>query len=297
MKKYLYKLVIATLILISTTVVKASNEVYYINKNNINMTEQEYNNLLGLGFTEKQIENMDQEEYLANKDIAGTTLAAEEKYILYTTGMRNGIKYTTSSEITEKEAYERKEQSQNSYRGPAAGNYYDGAVQAVVIKVTNKIIGVNSTYMRYKVDEEWLTIPTDRYHDILGVGFESSKVEIGSTIVFRENWLTSSNVSGYETTGYPKSETSGGSTQIQLPSGSLQQLDSYLYFNVKKKAGVGTITTLHTCGDYAHAMSYVNPSTIFYNYDMSIGGLDIYSPYSVLYGRQSRPCASFVGTW
>ena len=298
MKKYLYKLVIATLILMSTTVVKASNEVYYTNSNNIDMTEKEYNNLLGLGFTERQIENMLEDEFLANKDIEGTVLAETEKYLLHTTVMRNGVKYTTVKEITEEEAYRvKEEQSQNPYRGPAAGNYYDGVIQALAIKVMNRIIGVSTTYMRYKTDAEWITMPSNRYHDLIGVGFESSKVQIASGIVFRENWLTTGYVSGYDTTGYPKSESTGGSAQIQLPSGSLLQLDSYLYFNVKKKAGVGTITTLNTCGDYAHATSYVNPSVILNNYDMSLAGFDINSPYSILYDRQTTPCASFVGTW
>ena len=298
MKKYLYKIVIASLILMSTTVVKAANEVYYTNRNNIDMTENEYNNLLGLGFTEDQIKDMDENEYLANKDITGTVLAENEKYLLYATVMRNGVKHQITKEITEEEALEFKEQqSQNSYRGPAVGNYYDGVIQAFSIKVMNKIIGVNATYMRYKVDAEWLTMPSDRYHDILGVGFESNKVQMGSTIVFKQKWLTSGGTIGYDSTGYPKTETSGGSAQIQLPSGSLQQLDSYLYFNVRKQTGVGTITTLNTCGDYAHATSYVNPTVIYSYYDTTIAGIDIFSPYGLLYNGQNTPCASFVGTW
>ena len=74
MKKYLYSIVFATLILMSTTVVKASNEVYYTNRENVEMTEKEYSNLLGLGFTEKQIYRMDEKTFLENKDIEGTVL-------------------------------------------------------------------------------------------------------------------------------------------------------------------------------------------------------------------------------
>ena len=84
---------------------------------------------------------------------------------------------------------------------------------------------------------------------------------------------------------------------MQLPSGSLQQLDAYIYFNVSKKSGIGTLTELHTCSDYAHATSYVDPSIVYDYYNTSLGGLNIYSPYAGLYTSQTLPCASFVGTW
>ncbi len=129
MKKYLYSIVLATLILMSTTVVNAANEVYHINRKNIEMTEREYNNLLTLGFTEKYIDEMEHEEFLANKDLEGTRLSTTKKYYKRTTVMRNGIKSFTTQEITEEEAIKEKElQSQKvPYRGPA-GNYYDGMI-------------------------------------------------------------------------------------------------------------------------------------------------------------------------
>lgn len=294
MKKYLYKVVIASLILMSATVVKATNEVYYTNINNIEMSEKEYNNLLGLGFTQKQIYNMDEEEFLENKDIEGVVLDSNTKYYKRTTVIQNGIKYTTNEELTEEEALR---QSQNlPTRGPS-GNYYDGISASIVLQVTARIIGVSNTYMRYKVDSEFLIMPSDRYHDIIGVGLEANKVEIGSTIVFKEKWTDSSNNNAYLSNGYPKSETSGGSTQIQLPSGSLITLDAYLYYNVKKKANVGTITELTACGDYAHATSYVDPNTIYSNYMMTNSGILIDYPYDLLYDQQSPACAHFVGTW
>ena len=294
MKKYLYKIVIASLILMSATVVKATNEVYYTNINNIEMSEKEYNNLLGLGFTINQIYNMDEEEFLENKDIEGVVLDSNTKYYKRTTVMHNGIKYTTNEELTEEEALQ---QSQNlPTRGPS-GNYYDGITATVLLKVTSYIIGVSNTYMRYKVNNEFLNIPSERYHDIIGIGLEPNKVEIGSTIVFKENWTTNNNDHYYDNTGYPKAETGGGSTQIQLPSGNIITLDSYLYYNVKKKANVGTITELTACGDYAHATSYVDPNTIFYNYMMTNSGILIDPPYGILYDQQSPACAYFVGTW
>ena len=299
MKKYLYNFVIAALILMSATVVNASNEVYYTNNQNIEMTEQEYNNLLGLGFTERQISNMDQDEFLANKDIEGAVLGTGTKYYKYTTVMRNGIETKFVTEITKEEALaEQERQSHNiPTRGPV-GSYYDGASATYVLEIRTKIIGVNNTYMRYKIDSEWLIMPPDRYHDIIGIGIEQNKVEVASTIVFKESWYTTSNVHDYDTSCYPKTELTGGSAIMQLPSGSMQYIDSYLYFNVRKKDNVGTITQLSMCGDYAHATASVDPNTVFYHYNIHlISGIDIDYPYDLDFDDIMPACASFVGTW
>ena len=296
MKKYLYNLVIATLILMSATVVNASNEVYYTNSHNIEMTETEYNNLLGLGFTERQIELMDESEFLANKDIPGTVLSEASKYYKRTTVMRNGIKSEYVEEITKDEALAEKQSQNLPDRGPV-GIYYDGVSATSVIEIRTKIIGVSNTKMRYKVDSEWLVMPTDRYHDIIGIGIESNKVQIASVIACKIKWYTTGNVHGEDESCYPKTETTGGSAQMQLPSGSMQTIDSYVYFNVSKQANVGTITELHMCGDYAHATASVNPNTIYSHYSMHMYGIDIDYPYDLDYSQQSPACASFEGTW
>ena len=296
MKKYLYSIVFATMILMSTTVVKATNEVYYTNNNNIEMTEKEYNNLLGLGFTYKQIDRMNYEEFINNKDIEGEILGESQKYIKTTTVVRNGINYTTSEEISKEEAM--RLQSQNlPTRGPA-GNYYDGMVLTNTYLITSKIVGISNTYMRLKADIEWLTIPTQRYNDVIGIGFEAAKVQIASTIVFREDWRNSDGTTGYNTVCSPKSMNTGGLVIYQLPTGSLQSLEATLYFNVKKKTGVGTITSLYASGNNAHATSNVSATNLFdyvvANYG---GGVVVNSPYASYYSVGSPAYSSFVGTW
>lgn len=294
MKKYLYSIVLATLILMSTTVVKASNEVYYTNRENIEMSEKEYYNLIGLGFSEKQIERMDEATFLENKDITATVLGDEGKFLKQTTIMRNGIKTYYIEEITEEEAIL---QSQEPTRGPA-GIYYDGVFATLIIHVQNKIIGISNSTMRFKTDVEWLTMPTDHYNDIIGIGFEPDKVQYSSTVKFREDWLTSDNVFGNTTVCAPKSESTGGSAVFTLPSGSLVQLEAYAYFNVIKQSGVGTITELYTSGSYAHATSYVSISNIFPHYSVEYyDGIDVDSTYGSYYDSTFPAYASFIGTW
>ena len=297
MKKYLYSIVIATVLLMSTTTVKASNEVYYINRHNIEMTENEYNNLLGLGFTASQIDAMEQDEFIANKDIEGTVLSEATKYYKNTTGIRNGVKTYTVEEITEEEALLERQSQNLPTRGPV-GSYYDGVSATNVLEVRAKIIGVSNSYMRYKTDVEWIGMPSYRYFDIWGIAFESNKVQIASTLVFKEKWQTTSNVYGELTSGVPKTESTGGSVQMQLPSGSLLTLDSYLYFNVSKQANVGTITELNMCGDYAHSTYDYDPNVMYYHYSVfRPAGIDIDYPYDLDYSQLPPACAKFVGTW
>jgi hypothetical protein len=300
MKKYLYSIVFATLLLMSTTVVNASNEVYYKNKNNIEMTKTEYNNLLGLGFTKNQIERMDQEMFLENKDLIGTVLGEKEEYIKATTVARNGNKYTTFESITKEEAMKEKElQSQNPpSKGPAAGNYYDGMVSSNVILQTSKIVGISSTYMRYMTNTIWLTMPSERYYDIIGLGMESAKVQFGSNIVFRKDWTDGSGVDHHDTGCYPKYTNTGGLVIYQLPTGSLQSLEAILYFNVQKKNNVGTITSLYAGGNFAHATSNVNPNNLLNHISTNYGsGVIVDSTYSSYYYSNSAAVASFQGTW
>jgi len=299
MKKYLYNIVLATLILMSTTVVKAANEVYYVNRNNIEMTEQEYNNLLALGFTEKYIAGMKQDEFLANKDLEATLLSTTKKYIETTTTMRNGIKITTSREITEEEAMQKKElQSQKvPNRGPA-GNYYDGMVGISVFEMMTNIAAIGNTYMRFTNNAEWLVMPEDRFYDIIGIGIEADKVQMATGVVLNEQWVTTGGINDGDQTCAPKYVSTGGLAAFKLPSVSVQTLYMSFYFNVMKKPNVGTITSLYAVGDYAHAISNVTPSNLMSHISVSdAAGIMIDATYGTSYLGIPEAVASFVGTW
>ena len=295
MKKYLYSLVLAALILMSTTVVNASNEVYYINRKNVEMTEREYNNLLSLGFSENYIDGMDQDEFMENKDLEGTTLAEAKKYIKTSTIMRNGIKITTSEEITEEEA--RKLQEHNMNRDPY-GNYYDGMILNDVILMTSRISGVGDTMMRFMNTVEWQTLPTTRYYDIIGIGFDQNKVQFGTIIVCRQEWVTEDGGHDGDNTCSPKYVSTGGLAVIKLPEDTIQSLESTIYFNVIKQNNVGTITSLYAVGDYAHAVSNVTPTDLMSHISINDSvGIIIDATYASYFEGISAAVASFNGTW
>ena len=188
-------------------------------------------------------------------------------------------------------------QSQTPTRGPV-GNYYDGVFATSVIYLKTKIIGISNAYMRFKTDVEWLIMPSDRYNDIIGIGIESNKVLIASAIKFRQDWVTTNNTFGNDTVCAPKDESTGGSAVFTLPSGSLSELESYIYFNVTKQPNVGTITHLYNSGNYAHADGNVNINTIFNNYNVyHNAGIIVDSAYAYYYDTTTPVHALFEGTW
>ena len=297
MKKLLYTFLFTAFVLLNTTAVNASSEVYYTNREGIQMTQAEYNNLLSVGFTERQINRMDYDTFIENKDIEGTLLSEVGTYVKTTTVMRNGIQYHSSEILTEEEMLEEVARNKEQPTRYASGSYYDGLAYDTYKYVVTRIANISDEYMRYKVDTDWLQIPSIRSYDIMGIGMEASKVQLATTIFFRQDWQTSSGTFGYGTGCYPKEQTTGASVMFKLPTGSLQQLESYAYYNVSKRSGVGTITSLTASGDYAHATTNVTDAAYNYFSINYVTGLVISSPYHNSYDDMSISQAMFLGTW
>ena len=73
-----FKLLLLLIFMLGPVVVFASEN--YVNYYGIEMNEEEYANLLGLGFTEDEIYHMESEEFNANKDIESSLEAVSTKY-------------------------------------------------------------------------------------------------------------------------------------------------------------------------------------------------------------------------
>jgi len=300
MKKYLYKLILASLIIISTTVVRAANEVYYTNLENIDMTREEYNNLLSIGFTEKQVERMDYETFIKNKDLHGTLVGENTQYYKTTTFMRNGIKYSTS-QIMEKDDLlrdmEAEESQQHTDLLRVSGNFYNGISYTTYKQITTRITSVSEDYMRYQVESYWFNMPSTKSYDIMGIGIEPSKVEIGSTLDFRQDYIKTNDEMGYSIACYQKTSSTGGAVMFKLPNYSIRYLEAYMYFYVQKINQSDTIYSLVAAGDYAHATSDVS-SDARNHYSINHGtGIFIDSTYYSSYDDIPTADASFLGTW
>ncbi len=298
-------LLVVAFILGSAFFVKAEGDIYYINNENLEMTEQQYNNLLNLGFTEEQIERMDYNTFVENKDINATLVSEIGRYVKTTTSFRNGIKRTVTQELTKKEIEhdmalnQQQKQIQTTFDRTISGALYDGLTINDYRYVSTKIAILNDNdSMRFKTDVEWLEMPSTRSYDIVGIGIEASKIHIISIIAFREDWQLSNGSFGYDLTCYPKIESTGGSALYGLPSGSLEQLKSYMYITVAKNNNVPSITELVAYGDSKHALSSVNPNNVFANYTVNTGaGIDIDYPYCNSYDSILPADAHFYGLW
>lgn len=255
------------------------NASEYINYNGINMTEQEYNNLLNLGFTEDEIYYISEESFNLNKDTSAELVSKNQKYYKTIYTDLNGSSYTT--EITEDE-YDT--QSMIDPRGTVNTTY------KTIVSTMSKL---TSTF-RYKVSVAWNRMPSKRSYDIIGVGFEDD-VSIATPVYFTYHYCYSDGSCTNSTLNYgKKSLSTGGSTVYKLPSDDIVGLSSTLYYDVEKDT-TDTITYLEICGDYSHATSTVT-STQYSGHSINITGI-LLGGYAGYYDATPCAMAAWSGSW
>ena len=183
------------------------------------------------------------------------------------------------------------------YRDPV-GAYYDGMIMNSVIVMTTKIVNVDEDTMRFMHNVNWLVLPTDKHHDIIGIGFDSSKVQFDSIIVCKQEWVDEDYETYYDYTCSPKYVNTGGLAVIKLPEATILSLESNIYFNVIKQNNAGTITSLYAVGDYAHAVSDVTPTNLLSHITVNdSSGIIIDATYADNFEAISPAVAAFIGTW
>lgn len=263
-KKVSYVLFAVLMFLFYNNSVFALDSIYIINNNGIEITETEYNNLLNLGFTETEIQFMTIDEYLVNKDLIGQIVAQE------TVNVYDSLLY-----------------------GPFA--YQPGYVATPTRAVTTTIVSVSGRY-RYKVSVEWLQIPSNRSHDIIGIGIDTNVSIYGGLTYFQQNFCYSTNNCNSSGTYAQKVTSTGASATYQLPSASVVSMDTYFYFSVEKNT-TATITQLNAYGDFAHAMYTVSSTDAYNNHSVNRGGLSLNSNISSYYDSIDTAKAVWTGSW
>lgn len=251
----------------------------YENYYGIKMTNQEYNNLLNLGFTEDEIYYMLEETFEENKDITANLVATNNKY--YKTVYTDLIGNSYSTEITKNE-YEN--ESLMVPRGTVTTEYK---------KMVSTMSQLDNSF-RYKVTLVWNRIPSTKSYDIIGVGFEDN-VSISGLVNFSYTYADTNGNYTTSTLHYGKKSTStGGSAVYKIPT-NIHGLSAVLYYDVVKNTS-STITHLSMCGDYSHATSNVSSSSTS-NHEITINGIElgtsIYGYYDAI------PCAitNWGGSW
>lgn len=274
---FLYVLVTLFICALSIGQVKASE---YVNYYGIAMSDEEYNNLLELGFSEDEIYYMNEETFETNKNIESSLEVKDERYYKTVYTDLNGETYST--EIT-KDEYNN--QSGMNTRGTVETTYKT--------MVTTMSKNSNNTF-RYKVSVAWKLFPSTRSYDIIGIGF-ADDVYISSGIYFSYHYCNASAECTESSLYYDKKQLStGGSIVYKLPSGDIRELSTVLYYDVSKNTS-STITRLDMCGDYSHATTAI--SSNYDDYTVNINGLQLHSSIAGYY--DAIPCAlsSWGGSW
>jgi hypothetical protein len=236
--------------------VLASSDLY-VNYYGIEMTENEYNNLYNLGFTEHEIYYMDERTFIDNKDEDEAELLATNTKYYKTVVPYYGVSYTT--EVTYEEFL-------NHNFGNDLLDYSATYYQEFYSTISYK----NATKYRYKINTNWLNLPSNYSFDVMGIGFLDD-VYISSNLYFRQIWTNPDSTEGQSTGVYDSKSTAiGGSVTFQLPNNAIG-MTSTLYYDVSKETN-DTITSLSMCGDYAHSIVTVTGSQAS-NYVMSYYGI------------------------
>ena len=285
MKKYFIFLLVV--IFMPFTVYGLSREkVFYVNSNGIEMTEQEYDNLLSVGFTEFQIKNMSLSEFNDNKDLHGQVEASVKKYYKTVTNTLTG-KVIESREASYDEFLREKE---NPTRDT-------GFIMTSWIQMTNNIITISDYYKRYKADMFWMSMPPVRSFDTFAIGFNDYEIEIVSSVIpLTIVYTYSDGTDVTQTAGYSQKITSkGAGVSFKLPSEHIVGLSSYMYYNIGKITS-SEVTSLISCSDYVHAN---RTSTLARATDYTLDFFGIVRGVSMdgYYNYQNCAQASWEGSW
>ena len=285
MKKYFIFLLVV--IFIPFTVHGLSREkVFYVNSNGIEMTEQEYDNLLSVGFTEFQIKNMSLSEFNDNKDLHGQVEASVKKYYKTVTNTLTG-KVIESREASYDEFF-------FFFENPTRDT---GFIMTSWIQMTNNIITISDYYKRYKADMFWMSMPPVRSFDTFAIGFNDYEIEIVSSVIPLTIVYTYSDGTDItQTAGYTQKITSkGAGVSFKLPSEHIVGLSSYMYYNIGKITS-SEVTSLISCSDYVHAN---RTSTLARATDYNLDFFGIVRGVSMdgYYNYQNCAQASWEGSW
>ena len=289
--KKIFNIAFLILLIISFKNVSALESGKYIkNANNIIISEERYLELMDAGYTIDQIYNMTQNE-LDNANTDNDNIAISTKYLKTVTTTRYGTTTSETTEVTEQE-----------YLNESGGQislYASGSVETTYKKLTAQIVPSENGggLMRYKAYLNWKNMPSNRSYDIIGMGFESGVVEIVYAVSFR-NMYTYDGTTYVNGTHSQKISSNGVGAVFAQPENTISTLTHELTFEVRKVNSNSTVTSLHSAGDFAHAIDDVVLSTVNANYyTTNSSGLVLYSAIYNKYDTMSEADVYWTGTW
>ena len=280
-----FKLLLLLIFMLGPVVVCANEN--YVNYYGIEMNEEEYANLLGLGFTEDEIYHMESEEFNANKDIESSLEAVSTKYYV-STSRYDSLGRVVFSNTTEVSEAEYNDSSIMTRNGTAE-------IETAYKRMTTTISQAGTKY-RYKVTLTWKQMPKVRSYDIIAIGLEPTLVYRNSSVTFNQTYCISNNCTNTATYSMNVNSIAGAGVSFKLPtSTSITGLRSYFYYDVSKEYD-GTLEVMYADGDYAHATRTVTASQAT-GYYVNQVGIMLDSGIASYYDSISSAEAEWNGSW
>lgn len=198
--------------------VNADEKDYYVNNNNVNMTKEQYNQLLET-FSEESISVMSQEQFNHEIEMNYTTLKKNDVF------MKMDINYDKYGKVldiikTEISEEEYNDVNPNSTKGACASFYPDGCYETTYKKIEIIYQGATSSHNeRLALINHWKIMPSVRSHDVIGLwynqsftrsGYEGHNIYTRNGVNYGTTYTTSQNSSYIHTQGQSGSWLGGG---------------------------------------------------------------------------------------
>ena len=239
--------------LFANTVNASEVSDYYVNQNKISMSEQEFITLKELGFTDKQIAEMDYEEFYRNKDLDAELISLDTKYfkttIVYEYVNQNVSIMSLNDSITDVDInalinnnilnVKSKSSvmvSKEEYENANGENIYvttdvnPSIVETSYKKLTTSI-SKNGSYYRLKNDLVWKQMPSVRSYDVFGIRNNTAMSPVSGSQYSRLSYTILNNCYGTSSSSYDaygtgssrwKRENDGYGLSFKLPVNTTQ---------------------------------------------------------------------------
>jgi len=174
MKSILTPILLTTLLssnLVSTRV----EEVYYINENNVEMTEENYNKLMQLGYSERELRFLSQKEYDDRSSLMIYNVMSNSCVMKYTYFFENNnYVLTQSSKISKDIAIQEINNSNNILTrglGSEESNYTNEYIE---LSLTGVVTSGGASIRKFfvKIDAQWLSTPAYCDKDYISINID-----------------------------------------------------------------------------------------------------------------------------
>lgn len=281
---------IFTMLIFIPGVVFADGDAYYENYYGVKMSREEYNNLVELGFSESEIKYMLEDDFNYNNNFTGELVSDNTNYYV------NIVRYDATGRIISDNdiRISKEDYMKNSEIEPLGSS--DGLIQTDYKELRTTISKVDSEEFRYKTNLKWTKFPSTRSYDIIGIGIDANILTSGNAHFSQTYCVVQFCTTDTKTNDITYNLTGIGAS-FALPTGTVTQLESTLYFNVMKLDSNSTIRTQSAYGDYAHATKKISSGNAKM-YMVAPGvGISLYEESIDYYDRISPSIATWTGTW